>query len=414
MSQEKKYDIFISYRRRGGFHIAKLLYYSLTNDRYKVSFLDHGLSSFLDGGGMFLNEKDLNRELMLRIDSCKDMIVVLDKDAFGPTLCGLPKDMDWLRKELNWAIEKKKNIIPIFLDGVEMVPWKKLPEDIRYLREINGLDCPKEKRFYNIFLEELKKSFLSKPEIESKYVFLSHSHHDFDKVCQLRNLLEAEGFKPLMFFLKAFEKPEYEPMLKPILKEEIDQRERFILCRSENSRKSEWVKFEENYIKSKERPYEVVDLESSEKLQLDAIKLYKQRCMVFVSYPQAFQYLFNLKEELNNSGFQTWIDINDLIAESKTFIEKRFNIIDKAAQEGYMLFLIDSDNLRDDQKQELEYALTKSEVYNRKYIIPIWVSGKHTHERLKGIFDVRDLPEEEQVGKIVKYLIEYDLQFNVE
>ena len=122
-----------------------------------------------------------------------------------------------------------------------------------------------------------------------------------------------------------------------------------------------------------------------------------------------------LKEELNNSGFQTWIDIDDLIAESKTFIEeKKSNIIDKAAQEGYMLFLIDSDNLRDNQKQELEYAFTKSEVYNRKFIIPIWVYGKHTHERLKGIFDVRDIPKEEQVGKIVKYLIEYDLQFNEE
>ena len=89
---------------------------------------------------------------------------------------------------------------------------------------------------------------------DNTYVFLSHSHHDFDKVCRLRNLLEAEGFKPLIFFLKAFEKPEYEPMLKPILKEEIDQRQRFILCRSENSRNSDWVKFEEDYIKSKQRP----------------------------------------------------------------------------------------------------------------------------------------------------------------
>ena len=58
---------------------------------------------------------------------------------------------------------------------------------------------------------------------DNTYVFLSHSHYDFDKVCRLRNLLEAEGFKPLMFFLKAFENPKFEPMLKPILKEEIDK-----------------------------------------------------------------------------------------------------------------------------------------------------------------------------------------------
>lgn len=83
---------------------------------------------------------------------------------------------------------------------------------------------------------------------DNTYVFLSHSHYDFDKVCRLRNLLEAEGFKPLMFFLKAFENPKFEPMLKPILIEEIDKRELFILCRSENSEKSDWVKLEEDHI----------------------------------------------------------------------------------------------------------------------------------------------------------------------
>ena len=111
---------------------------------------------------------------------------------------------------------------------------------------------------------------------DNTYVFLSHSHYDFDKVCRLRNLLEAEGFKPLMFFLKAFENPKFEPMLKPILKEEIDKRERFILCRSENSRKSEWVRFEEECVKSKNIPYEVIDLDADENVQLEAIKFYRR------------------------------------------------------------------------------------------------------------------------------------------
>ena len=48
-----------------------------------------------------------------------------------------------------------------------------------------------------------------------------------------------------------FENPKYEYLLKPIIKEEIDQRQRFILCRSENTKESAWVKFEEDYIKSK-------------------------------------------------------------------------------------------------------------------------------------------------------------------
>jgi hypothetical protein len=37
-------------------------------------------------------------------------------------------------------------------------------------------------------------------------VFLSHYHHDYEKVRVVRDLLEKEGFRPLMFFLKCLEK----------------------------------------------------------------------------------------------------------------------------------------------------------------------------------------------------------------
>ena len=146
---------------------------------------------------------------------------------------------------------------------------------------------------------------------DNTYVFLSHSHYDFDKVCRLRNLLEAEGFKPLMFFLKAFENPKFEPMLKPILKEEIDKRERFILCRSENSRKSEWVRFEEEYVKSKNIPYEVIDLDADENVQLEAIQFYRRRVsdLVYISYPRSQRpFARGLSYKLRVEGFTTWFD----------------------------------------------------------------------------------------------------------
>ena len=34
------------------------------------------------------------------------------------------------------------------------------------------------------------------------YIFLSHSHKDINKVRQIRNQLEEEGFEPLCFYLK--------------------------------------------------------------------------------------------------------------------------------------------------------------------------------------------------------------------
>ena len=169
---------------------------------------------------------------------------------------------------------------------------------------------------------------------DNTYVFLSHSHYDFDKVCRLRNLLEAEGFKPLMFFLKAFENPKFEPMLKPILKEEIDKRERFILCRSENSRKSEWVRFEEEYVKSKNIPYEVIDLDADENVQLEAIQFYRRRVsdLVYISYPRSQSpFARGLSHKLQVEGFTTWFDYSSLI--DNKFQELTFKAIDKAAED---------------------------------------------------------------------------------
>ena len=34
------------------------------------------------------------------------------------------------------------------------------------------------------------------------WIFMSHSHQDYDKVRALRNELEKQGHHPLMFFLK--------------------------------------------------------------------------------------------------------------------------------------------------------------------------------------------------------------------
>ena len=248
------------------------------------------------------------------------------------------------------------------------------------------------------------------------YVFLSHSHHDFDKVSRLRNLLEAEGFKPLMFFLKAFDKPEYKPMLKPILKEEIDQRQRFILCRSENSRKSEWVRFEEDYIKSKNRSYEVIDLDASEDVQIEAIKRYRKRIRVFISYPRVLMPLVNsLYDSLIEEGFEPWVDYKDILP-GDSIIDEIINVIDIAAKEGYVLYLIDCDCCRMFCK-ELAYAIEES-----AHIIPVIVSGAQSSDwllylkfyGLQFVVDVRDLPIEEQVSRITQSLLNHDLSLNEE
>lgn len=153
----KKYDIFISYRREGGFDTAKHLNDLLTRDGYRVSF---DIDTLRSG--------DFDTQLYERIDNCKDFILIVDEHAFDRTIkYKIPPQKDWLRCELARALEKKKNIIPIFLSGVKGFP-NGLPKDISGVVKKNG---PEYNRYYfNDFYRELKKRFLHDRPVAKKNV----------------------------------------------------------------------------------------------------------------------------------------------------------------------------------------------------------------------------------------------------
>ncbi|MGN0219850.1 MAG: toll/interleukin-1 receptor domain-containing protein [Muribaculaceae bacterium] len=146
-----KYDIFISYRREGGYDTAKHLYDLLTRDGYNVSF---DIDTLRSG--------DFDKSLLTRIDSCTDFILIIDAHAFDRTLDpNFNPNNDWLRQELAYALKKDKNIIPIFLNGVKGFP-NDLPSDIAKVSKKNG---PEYNRYYfNDFYKKIKRDFLkSKP-----------------------------------------------------------------------------------------------------------------------------------------------------------------------------------------------------------------------------------------------------------
>lgn len=70
-----KYDIFISYRREGGYDTAKHLYDMLTRDGYNVSF---DIDTLRSG--------DFDEQLLKRIDECQDFVVVFNKTALDRCL----------------------------------------------------------------------------------------------------------------------------------------------------------------------------------------------------------------------------------------------------------------------------------------------------------------------------------------
>lgn len=192
------------------------------------------------------------------------------------------------------------------------------------------------------------------------FVFLSHSHLDYEKVRVVRDLLEKEGFRPLMFFLKCLEKDGYEELTRKLIKEEIDSRHRFILCNSENAQGSDWVQFEVEHIKKTNRPYEIVDLDWPEEKIEEAIHRFKVRSTVFLSYSRRDLDLVRVvNDKLKLHDFKTFID-QDVINSNSDFVETITKGIDKAAKEGYVLAFLTENGIKSEWVlHEIMYAIKR-------------------------------------------------------
>ena len=113
------------------------------------------------------------------------------------------------------------------------------------------------------------------------WVFLSHSNKDYEKVRQVRNMLEEQSLRPLMFFLHCLNDDDE---IDSLIKREIDCRTRFILCDSENARTSKWVQKEVEYIKSQNRICETIDLSKSMDEIMATLQDFINKTRIFISY----------------------------------------------------------------------------------------------------------------------------------
>ena len=130
MKASDRFDIFISYRREGGYDTAQLLYDRLTQMRYRVSFDLETLR-----GGKF------NTQLYQRIEQCSDVLAIMSKDSLN--LRENPDD-DWFRLEIAHALKHKKNIVPVFLRDFEFPQKGELPPDIADLVDYQGVTASQE------------------------------------------------------------------------------------------------------------------------------------------------------------------------------------------------------------------------------------------------------------------------------
>ena len=147
MNKHNQYDIFISYRREGGYDTAQLLYDRLTQMCYRVSFDLETLR-----GGKF------NTQLYKRIEQCSDVLVIMSRDSLN--FRENPED-DWFRLEIAHALKHKKNIVPVFLRDFKFPQKGDLPPDIADLVDYQGVTASQE--HFDSVLQRICRNFKAKP-----------------------------------------------------------------------------------------------------------------------------------------------------------------------------------------------------------------------------------------------------------
>lgn len=137
---------------------------------------------------------------------------------------------------------------------------------------------------------------------EGGYVFISHSHQDIEKVRQIRNTMEDNGFEPLCFYLKCLTD---EDEIEGLIKREIDAREWFVFVDSPNSRASRWVTKEREYISSLEtKKIITICLDNETSMSKVAEKLVKGlRVSVFCSEVDS-EFAYLLRDKLLEKEIQ--------------------------------------------------------------------------------------------------------------
>jgi tetratricopeptide (TPR) repeat protein len=138
--------VFISYRRK---HVA----WALAIYQY---LFHHGYDVFFDYKS--IGPGDFGRVITENINARAHFLVLLAPSS----LEGCERKEDWLRKEIELAIEYKRNIVPIMLEGFDFgAPETKkyLTDGLETLNQYNGLTLPAE--YFDAGMERLCDKFLT-------------------------------------------------------------------------------------------------------------------------------------------------------------------------------------------------------------------------------------------------------------
>lgn len=225
---------------------------------------------------------------------------------------------------------------------------------------------------------------------------------------------KIQHMRPLMFFLKCLNDHDE---IDSLIKREIDCRTRFILCDSENARKSDWVKEEVKYIKDQDRIYETINVDWPIEKIKSKLSEFKRKATLFISYNRENQKLARtIYERLSKFDFQIFVDM-DLLRPGDDYLKTIISSLDSAAANGFIIALMNDRVLASGSgsRHEIRRALNYDRKNGTKSIIPFVTtkglveSISHDEELgiLKGydIRDISDIQSIEQCSEVVNHVI---------
>lgn len=243
------------------------------------------------------------------------------------------------------------------------------------------------------FFDKLEKT-------EGGYIFLSHSHNDIEKVREIRNNLENEGFEPLCFYLKCLDD---DSEIEDLIKREIDAREWFVFINSENARKSKWVTLEREYItRTDSKKIITVDLEDEQSVS-DAIHKISHNLRIFISYSAKDESLARrIKNRFQIKDYLVFF-APDSIPAGSDFVAVIANAIVDASKDGAVIVLLTPNSIQSEWVQrEIGFAS-----HNGGKIIPVLVDDVELYGALLydlgtiQTYNLKDNPTDDEIDEMI-------------
>lgn len=215
---KNSFDIFISYKRKS-LPTANNLYYRLTT---------RGYTTFFDLEEM--GRENFNTQLLTYIERANDVFVILEEGSLAACLTD-EWEKDWFCQEVAYALEKKKNIVPILLGGFQMPPEDFFPEK---LKELTYKNAPIfDFSYFEAYLDKLieKNILISKPNVqtEDSSVFKFYSDADCQVFKEGKLVCSLKGMSDEPYYLLVNRKGDYrfkvineETSQSKVIREHID------------------------------------------------------------------------------------------------------------------------------------------------------------------------------------------------